>query len=108
MNDYLGIKGKIILGDYPQNESKNNYNKNQLKSSPVLQILKNNLAEDEIVYDDSSYSILLNTEKCVGCTQCVKACSTISGQNILECELRGKSHTASGELLANTPCISCG
>ena len=108
LNDYLGIKGKIILGDYLQNKSKKSYNKNQLKSSPVLQILKNNLAEDEIVYDDSSYSILLNTEKCVGCTQCVKACSTISGQNILECELRGKSHTASGELLVNTPCISCG
>ena len=105
LNDYLGIEGKIIIGDYPNNVKNN---KKQLKSSPALQMVKNNLAENETLYDDSSYSILLNMEKCIGCTQCVKACSTISGQNILECEIRGKSHTASGELLANTPCISCG
>ena len=68
-------------------------------------MLKN---DNQTLYDNSSYSILLNMEKCVGCTQCVRACSTISGQNILECETRHKSHTASGQLLADTPCISCG
>ena len=98
LKDYLKINGKIIIGD----------NKRQLKTSPVLQTLKNNLTDVEILYDDSSYSILLNMQKCVGCTQCANACSTISGQNILECERGGKSHTSSGKLLADTPCISCG
>ena len=110
LNDYLGIKGKIVIGDssYTPTKNKNKNKKIQMKSSPVLQVLKNDLNENETLYDDSSYSILLNMEKCVGCTQCVRACSTISGQNILECERRGKSHTASGKLLADTNCISCG
>ena len=110
LNDYLGIRGKIVIGDSTYAAKKNN-NKSkqiQMKTSPVLQVLKNDLNENEALYDDSSYSILLNMEKCVGCTQCVRACSTISGQNILECERKGKSHTASGKLLADTPCISCG
>ena len=108
LKDFLGITGKMIIGDYPYNISPKKYNKEQVKTSPVLQVLKNDLKENETLYDDSSYSILLNIEKCVGCTQCVRACSTISGQNILECERGGKSHTASGKLLADTPCISCG
>ena len=110
LNDYLGIKGKIVIGDssYTPTKNKNKNKKIQMKSSPVLQVLKNDLNENETLYDDSSYSILLNMEKCVGCTQCVRACSTISGQNILECERKGKSHTASGKLLADTNCISCG
>ena len=56
----------------------------------------------------SSYSILLDFNKCIGCTQCARACSTISGQNVLECERGEKSHTASGKLLVDTKCISCG
>ncbi len=108
LKDYLGINGKIIIGDYPYNVMPKKYKKNQIKSSSVLQVLKTNLTDDEYLYDDSSYSITLNMEKCVGCTQCVRACSTISGQNILECEHGQKSHTASGKLLADTQCISCG
>lgn len=103
--DYLGIKGKLIIGDYPYNISPDKYNKDELKTSSVLQVLKN---DNETLYDDSSYAITLNMQKCVGCTQCVRACSTISGQNVLECERGGKSHTASGKLLADTNCISCG
>ena len=106
--DYLGIKGKIIIGESPSTISPKKYQKNQIFTTPVLQVLKNDLNENETLYDDSSYSITLNMEKCIGCTSCVRACSTISGQNILECERRGKSHTASGKLLADTPCISCG
>ena len=106
--DYLGIKGKMIIGDYPYNISPKKYNKNEIHTTPVLQMLRNELNENETLYDDSSYAITLNMEKCVGCTQCVRACSTISGQNVLECERRGKSHTASGKLLADTNCISCG
>ena len=105
LKDYLGMNGKLIVGDYPYRISPEKYNINQVKTSPVLQMLKN---DNQTLYDNSSYSILLNMEKCIGCTQCVKACSTISGQNILECETRQKSHTASGKLLADTPCISCG
>ena len=108
LNDYLGIKGKMIIGDYPYNISPKKYNKNEIHTTPVLQMLRNELNENETLYDDSSYAITLNMEKCVGCTQCVRACSTISGQNVLECERRGKSHTASGKLLADTNCISCG
>ena len=108
LKDYLGLKGKIIIGDYPYNVLPKKYNKNQMKSSSVLQVLKTNLTDGETLYDDSSYSILLDIEKCVGCTRCAQACSTISGQNILECERGQKSHTASGKLLVDTPCISCG
>ena len=108
LEDYLGIKGKIIIGDYPYNISPKKYNKNIIKSSSALQILKNNLQDDEDIYDDSSYSITINQERCIGCTLCVSACSTISGQNILECDRKGKSYTVSGQLLADTNCISCG
>ena len=107
LEDYLNIQGKMILGEYPNNISNNDKNY-KIKSSPVLQRLKINANDEPIIYDDSSYSILLNFEKCVGCTRCAQACATISGQNILECERHQKSHTASGKLLADTPCISCG
>ena len=105
LEDYLNIKGKLIIGDYPYNVSPDKYKKNDVKVSSVLQVLKD---DNQTLYDDSSYSILLNFEKCVGCTQCARACSTISGQNVLECERGGKSHTASGKLLVDTNCISCG
>ena len=107
LEDYLNIKGKLIIGQYPNNISPKN-NKYNIKSTPVLQKLEIQPNSDPILYDDSSYSILLDFNKCIGCTQCAKACATISGQNILECEKKQKSHTASGKLLADTPCISCG
>ena len=111
LEDYLNIKGQIIVGEYPSiispNEEK--FTKEySLRTAQILQKLQKNPNLDPILYDDSSYSILLDFNKCVGCTQCAIACSTISGQNILECSHGEKSHTASGKLLADTQCISCG
>ena len=106
LQNYLSIRGKLIIGQYPYDITKEN--KYILKSTPVLQRLNTELKNDQILYDDSSYSILFDFNKCVGCTQCAKACATISGQNILECELKKKAHTASGKYLIDTPCISCG
>ena len=102
--DYLGITGKMVIGDYPYIISPEKYNKNRIKTSPVIQTLDYN----DYIYDDSSNAILMDTSNCIGCAQCVKACSTISGQNILECEEGETTHTASGQLLADTPCIGCG
>ena len=106
LQNYLNIRGKITIGQYPYDITQ--VNKYMLKSSPILQKLKTGAIDAPIIYDDSSYSILLDFKRCVGCRQCVKACSTISGQNILECEKGKKCHTASGKYLKDTPCISCG
>lgn len=103
--DYLGIKGKVIIGDFPYNISPEKYSKDNAKTAPILQVIKN---KDYPMYDDSSYAITMNMEKCVGCTGCARACANIAGQNVLECERKGKAHTASGKKLADTNCISCG
>ena len=105
LEDYLGIKGKIIIGDFPYNISPQKYSKDKIKTTPILQVIKN---KDVRMHDDSSLAIQFNMEKCIGCTSCVRACSNIAGQDILECEKKGKAHTASGKLLSDTHCISCG
>ena len=104
LDEYLGLKGKVVVGDLPFNVSPNKYSKN-VKTTPVLQVIKN---KEIPLHDDSSLAIQFNMEKCIGCTSCVKACSNIAGQDILECEKKGKAHTASGKLLSDTHCISCG
>ena len=105
LEDYLGIKGKVLIGDFPYNVSPQKYNKDKVKTTPILQVIKN---KEIPLHDESSLSIQFNMEKCIGCTQCVKACSNIAGQDVLECEKKGKAHTASGKLLSDTNCISCG
>ena len=104
LDEYLGLKGKVVVGDLPFNVSPNKYSKN-VKTTPVLQVIKN---KEIPLHDDSSLAIQFNMEKCIGCTSCVRACSNIAGQDILECEKKGKAHTASGKLLSDTHCISCG
>ena len=111
LEEYLNIRGKLMIGEYPSSISPDEQafsKKYKLKTAPVVQKLQVNPNADPILYDDSSYSILLNFNKCVGCTRCARACATISGQNILECEHGQKSHTATGQLLVDTKCISCG
>jgi len=105
LEEFLGIKGKLIFGDYPYNINSQKYSKDDVKTTPILKVLKN---EQEILYDESSLSIQFDMQKCIGCTSCVKACSNIAGQDIIECEKKGKAHTATGKDLANTKCISCG
>ena len=105
LEDYLGIKGKVVFGDFPYNVSPQKYSKDKVKTTPILQVIKN---KEVPMYDDSSLAIQFNMEKCIGCTSCVRACSNIAGQDILECEKKGKAHTASGKLLSDTHCISCG
>ena len=105
LNDYLGIKGKVIIGDFPYNLSPNQCNKSQVKTSPVLQVIKH---DETPLKDMSSLAIQFQMEKCIGCTACVRACSNIAGQDILDCEKKKKAHTASGKLLSDTNCISCG
>ena len=111
LEEYLNIRGKLMIGEYPSSISPDEQafsKKYMLKTAPIVQKLQVNANADPILYDDSSYSILLNFNKCVGCTRCARACATISGQNILECEHGQKSHTTTGQLLVDTKCISCG
>jgi len=105
LEDYLGIKGKVVIGDFPYNVSPDKYPKDKVKTIPVLQVIKN---KEIPMTDESSLAIQFNMEKCIGCTSCVRACSNIAGQDILECEKKGKAHTQSGKLLSDTHCISCG
>ena len=105
LKDYLGIKGKVYIGDYPYKVVPNQCNKSRIKTSNVLQVIKH---DETPLKDTSSLSIQFEMEKCIGCTACVKACSNIAGQNILECEKKGIAHTASGKPLSDTHCISCG
>ena len=105
LKDYLGIKGKVIIGDFPYNVSPNQCNKSQVKTTPVVQVIKH---DETPLKDMSSLAIQFQMEKCIGCTACVRACSNIAGQDILDCEKKKKAHTASGKLLSDTHCISCG
>ena len=105
LEDYLGIKGRVLIGDFPYNVSPKKYNKDKVKTTPILQVIKN---KEIPLHDDSSLAIQFNMENCIGCTACVKACSNIAGQDVLECEKKGKAHTATGYQLSNTNCISCG
>ena len=105
LKDYLGIKGKVIIGDFPYNVSPNQCNKSQIKTTPVVQVIKH---DETPLKDISSLAIQFQMEKCIGCTACVRACSNIAGQDILECEKKKKAHTTSGKLLSDTHCISCG
>lgn len=80
LKNYLNIKGRLYIGDFPYNFAPNQCNKNKVKTSKVIQVIKN----DEIPLKDySSLSIQFEMEKCIGCTACVKACSNIAGQDIL-------------------------
>ena len=99
------IKGKVFIGDFPYNVAPNQCDKTKIKKSQVLQVIKH---DETPLKDTSSLSIQFQMEKCIGCTACVKACSNIAGQDILACEKKGKAHTASGKLLSDTHCISCG
>ena len=105
LKEYLNIKGKVFIGDFPYNVAPNQCDKTKIKKSQVLQVIKH---DETPLKDTSSLSIQFQMEKCIGCTACVKACSNIAGQDILACEKKGKAHTASGKLLSDTHCISCG
>jgi NADH-quinone oxidoreductase subunit G len=96
--DYLDIRGTLFIGDLPKNKIPNKFSK-------VIHKIK---SDNYNMHDSSSYSILFDMEKCIGCTSCVRACTNIAGQNVLECERKGKAHTVSGKLLSDTNCISCG
>ena len=96
--DYLKIRGSIHIGNLSKANQPNKFAK-------IIQKIKNGTI---LMHDSSSYSILFDMEKCIGCTSCVRACTNIAGQNVLECEKKGKAHTATGLLLSDTNCISCG
>jgi NADH-quinone oxidoreductase subunit G len=105
LKDYLGIKGKIIMGDFPYNVAPEECEITRVKKTQVLQILKHEIVPQG---DTTSLAIQFDMERCVGCQQCVKACKNIAGQDILECEKKKIAHTASGKWLADSRCISCG
>jgi len=105
LKDYLGIKGKIFIGDFPYNTIPDQCEISRVKKTQVTQIIKH----DEIpIGDTTSLSIQFDMERCVGCQNCVKACKNIAGQDILECEKKQKAHTVGGKWLADSRCISCG
>ena len=105
LKDYLGIKGKIFIGDFPYNISPNKYDKSKIKKSRVIQVIKH---DETPLKDTSSLSIQFDMQKCIGCTACVRACSNIAGQDILDCKPKKLAHTVDGKLLSDTHCISCG
>ena len=105
LKDYLGIKGKIIIGDFPYNVAPEECEVSRVKKAQVLQVLKHEIVPQG---DTTSLSIQFDMERCVGCQNCVKACKNIAGQDILECEKKKIAHTASGKWLADSRCISCG
>ena len=105
LKDYLGIQGKIIMGDFPYNIVPDQCEKSRVKKAQVLQILKHEIVPQG---DTTSLAIQFDMERCVGCQNCVKACKNIAGQDILECEKKKIAHTASGKWLADSRCISCG
>ena len=105
LKDYLGIQGKIIMGDFPYNIVPDQCEKSRVKKAQVLQILKHEIVPQG---DTTSLAIQFDMERCVGCQNCVKACKNIAGQDILECEKKKIAHTVSGKWLADSRCISCG
>ena len=105
LKDYLGITGKIVMGDFPYNVAPDKCEKSNVKKTQVLQILKHEIVPQG---DITSLSIQFDMERCVGCQNCVKACKNIAGQDVLECEKKKIAHTASGKWLADSKCISCG
>ncbi|KAH0786980.1 iron hydrogenase [Histomonas meleagridis] len=61
--------------------------------------------------DSSTNGIFIDPSKCIGCSQCVKACTNVAGQSILKLyNVNGKKvvGTVSGKLLQDTHCIKCG
>ena len=105
LKDYLGIKGRILIGDFPYNVKPEQCEVSRVKMVPVLQVIKH---DDIPISDSTSLAIQLDMERCVGCTNCVKACKNIAGQDILECEKKQKAHTVGGKWMADSRCISCG
>ena len=105
LKDYLGINGKIVMGDFPYNVAPEECEESRVKKAQVLQILKHEIVPQG---DTTSLAIQFDMERCVGCQNCVKACKNIAGQDTLECEKKGIAHTASGKWLADSRCISCG
>lgn len=61
--------------------------------------------------EDSSQVILRDPNRCILCGRCVRACSEITVQDVLDfAERGGKTFIAAGldEKLAETDCVSCG
>ena len=105
LKEYLGIKGKIIMGDYPYNVAPDQCEISRVKKAKVLQILKHEIIPQG---DTTSLAIQLDMERCVGCQNCVKACKNIAGQDVLECEKKKIAHTSTGKWIGDSHCISCG
>eukprot|EP00049_Salpingoeca_infusionum_P008211 m.133599 g.133599 ORF g.133599 m.133599 type:complete len:693 (+) comp13944_c5_seq7:103-2181(+) len=64
-----------------------------------------------IVKDTSSPAIVLDLDKCVLCTRCVRACHELQGMDILGVVSRGTSELVQppmGQPIASSKCISCG
>ena len=105
LKDYLAIKGKIMMGDFPYNVTPKECEISRVKKTRVLQILKHEIIPQG---DTTSLAIQLDMERCVGCQNCVKACKNIAGQDVLECEKKKIAHTKSGKWIGDSKCISCG
>lgn len=61
--------------------------------------------------DASSHAVMMDMDKCVLCTRCVRACGDVQGMHVLGVVGRGESEhvgTLAAAPLASTECISCG
>ena len=61
--------------------------------------------------DDSHPYIVIDNNKCILCTKCIRTCEQVLGESALSLVNRGFSaivQPAMGKPLAETPCVSCG
>ena len=106
IQEFLGLTPSLIIGDFPYKTSPSKCPNH--KTAKALRILKH---PQPVIEDNSSLAIRMNMEKCKFCKACVKKCTNVAGQNVLEAmEYPGKKliMTKLGRRLIDTNCISCG
>jgi len=86
----------------------------ELQSLSYTLGVRNRLYEGErksYEVEDSSYSVVRNSEKCILCQRCVRVCSEIQGVNNLSQHYRGFNTVvtpAYGADMIDSVCINCG
>ena len=81
--------------------------------SKKLNVTENNYykSNQEPKIDESSYSLVRDSSKCILCGQCVRACSEIQGIGVLDFAFRGSKSMvlpAFGKNLLDVECVNCG
>jgi len=112
LDQYLSTVGKLTIGDYPYNIMPKKCDKKKTKTATIQQYLK---SDSPVLKDETNSAILFDMTKCIGCQMCVRACSTVAGQNVLKAigiDPKNKKkkivQTSKDIPFGNTNCVSCG